>query len=62
MLCPLCQTEMRISRSVYRLKNIDPPEMVIAHDLVCRSKKCPNYDKVVKTIENPVEVEVYQPS
>lgn len=62
MLCPLCQTEMRISRSVYRLKKIDPPEMVIAHDLVCRSKQCPNYDKVVETIENPVEVEVNQPS
>ena len=62
MLCPQCQTEMRISHSAYKLKSIDPPLMVMAQDMVCRYKDCPNYDKVVTTIENPVDIEVEIPS
>lgn len=64
MKCPLCQREMRISRSAYKLKNVDPPELVIVHDHMCRNPKCSNYNKVVTTKENPitVETEVNQPS
>ena len=64
MKCPLCQREMRISRSAYKLKSVDPPELVMTHEMVCRYKQCSNYNKVVTTTENPitVETEVNQPS
>lgn len=64
MLCPLCQTEMRISHSAYKLKSVDPPKLVMAQDMVCRYKECPNYNKIVTTVENPIQVEteINQPS
>ena len=64
MKCPLCQREMRISHSAYRLKQLNPPKLVVAQEMVCRYPQCPNYQKVVETVENPIEVEtdVNQPS
>lgn len=52
MLCPICQTEMRISNRRYKVKNDDTAEkatqLFAVYDYLCRKRDCPNYDKVVK--------------
>lgn len=44
---------MAISNSRYVLND---GKLYIEQDLKCRSRQCPNYDKVVKKIRNPLEV------
>lgn len=55
---------MRISRSTYKV-SLDNGEakLFMEQELRCRSKQCPNYDKVVQTVRNPIEnVEVDTPA
>lgn len=55
MKCPLCQTEMIISRSRNTLENDDTPDiptkLFIEQDLKCRNRECKNYDQVVDTVK-----------
>ena len=56
MKCPLCQVEMRITRSRNVVENDTTPNEVtklyIEQDLSCLNKQCANYKKVVKTVRN----------
>lgn len=53
MKCPLCQVEMRISKSRYVIENDDTPDeetkLFIEQDMTCINKTCANYEKVVDT-------------
>jgi hypothetical protein len=57
MLCPQCKVEMRLSPPRYRVSN---NKLFIVQDYICRSKQCPNYDKVVETRETELEAEIEQ--
>ena len=52
MLCPLCQTEMKIRSN----KLVEKKDGSLAYrmDFECRSKDCPNYGKVVESTYDPV--------
>ena len=58
MKCPLCQVEMRITRSRNVVENDTTPSvptrLFVEQDLSCLNKQCPNYKKVVKTIRNEI--------
>lgn len=58
--CPLCKIEMRIGASRHVVKNDDTPDkktqLFLQQDLVCRSRQCPNYGKVVKVVENEIQL------
>ena len=60
MKCPLCQVEMRISKSRYILEDDDTPEkntkLYIEQDMSCMNKRCNNYDTVVTTVRNEVPI------
>lgn len=48
MKCPICQVEMRISKSRNIVEIIDNvPHLYLELDMSCRNKECKNYDKVV---------------
>ena len=53
MKCPLCNTEMRIKSSGYVLND---GKLFTKQVLTCRKKDCPNYEKDVKIIYNPLPV------
>ena len=53
MLCPKCDTEMRIKASEYVLND---GKLFSKQTLTCRNKKCQNFDKDVKIIYPPLEV------
>ena len=52
MLCPKCKNLLRIAASRVEVTGDDDPDIptqvFLVQDLVCRTKKCPNYEKVVK--------------
>lgn len=58
MKCPLCKIEMRIGASRHVTKNDNTPDketqLFLQQDLLCRSRQCPNYGKVVQTVENEI--------
>ena len=60
MKCPLCQTEMRISRTRYRTKNDDTADaetkLYAVQTLVCRNPQCENYGNVVTEVEHPLPI------
>ena len=60
MKCPLCQVEMRISRSRNVVENDDTPDtptkLFVEQELVCFNKNCANHGKIVKTIRNEVPI------
>lgn len=60
MKCPLCQVEMRISRSRNVVENDDTPDtptkLFIEQELKCLNKNCQNYDKVMQTFKNEVPI------
>lgn len=60
MKCPLCQVEMRISRSRNVVENDDTPNtptrLFIEQELKCFNKNCKNYDKVVETSKNELPI------
>lgn len=58
MKCPLCQVEMRISRSRNVVENDDTPneetKLYIDQELMCLNKSCANYEQVVQTVRNEI--------
>jgi hypothetical protein len=60
MKCPLCQVEMRISRSRNVLENDDTPneetKLYIEQELTCLNKNCQNFEKVVQTVRNELPI------
>lgn len=60
MKCPLCQLEMRISRSRNVVENDDTPNAVtklfIEQEVSCVNKNCENFNKVVKTFKNEIPI------
>ena len=60
MKCPLCQVEMRISRSRNIVENDDTPDiptqLFIEQELSCMNKNCANYEKVVQTVKNELPI------
>jgi hypothetical protein len=53
MKCPLCQVEMRItkSRNVVEMQD-NTPHLFIEMELSCMNKECKNYDQVVETTKD----------
>lgn len=60
MKCPLCQVELRISRSRNVLENDDTPEeptkLFVEHELTCLNKNCSNYEQTVQTVKNELPI------
>ena len=60
MKCPLCQVEMRISKSRMVVENDDTPneetKLYVEQELTCMNKGCANYESVVETYKNPIPV------
>ena len=60
MKCPLCQVEMRISKSRYILEDDDTPDrptkLYVVQNLSCVNKACENYDKDVETIKTEIPI------
>jgi len=60
MKCPLCQVEMRISRSRNVVENDDTPDqdtkLYIEQELMCLNKSCSNYEQVVETVKNELPI------
>lgn len=60
MKCPLCNVEMAINASRYKVDGDNSSEtetkLYIEQDIVCRNKNCTNFGKVVKTIKNPLQL------
>ena len=57
MKCPVCQVELRITRSRNLIEmDGDKPRLFVEMDLTCINKQCQNYEKVVETSrsEQPV--------
>lgn len=60
MKCPLCQVELRITRSRNLLENDDTPDVptkvFIEQELSCLNKGCSNYETVVETIRHELPI------
>ena len=60
MKCPLCQVEMRITRSRNVIENDDTPNeetrLYVEQELTCLNKSCDNYEKVVETSRNELPI------
>lgn len=57
MKCPLCQLEMRISKSRNIVEIEDNvPHLYVEMDLSCTNKSCENYNSIVETVrsEQPI--------
>ena len=53
MVCPLCNTEMRIKATDYVMND---GKLFIKQTFTCRNKTCPNHGKDVKSIYTPLVV------
>ena len=60
MKCPLCQVEMRITKSRNVVLNDDTPneetKLYVEQDLSCMNKTCANYENVVQTVRNELPI------
>lgn len=60
MKCPLCQVEMRITRSRNILENDDNPDiptrLFVVQEVSCMNKDCANYEKVVDSVKNELPI------
>lgn len=60
MKCPVCQVELRITRSVNKLENDDTPDkptkLFVVQELSCVNKNCERYNTVVETTKNEIPV------
>lgn len=56
MKCPLCQVEMRISRTRYKTTQEPPIRLFAIQSLVCRSKQCENFGVVVEEVSHELAV------
>ena len=58
MKCPLCNLEMRITKSINRVEHDDTPDeetkLFIIQELTCVNKRCPNFDKVVESVKDEI--------
>ena len=56
MKCPLCQVELRITRSRNVVEHDDTPDqatkLYVEQELSCMNKNCGNYKTVVHTVKN----------
>ena len=53
MKCPLCNVEMRIKASDYVMND---GNLFLRQILTCRKRDCPNYEKDVKNLYEPLTV------
>jgi hypothetical protein len=60
MKCPLCQVEMRITRSRNILENDNDPDiptkLFVVQEVSCMNKDCANYEKVVDSVKNELPI------
>lgn len=60
MKCPLCQVEMRITKSRMVVENDDTPDeetkLFIEQNLSCLNKGCSNYETVIETIRHELPI------
>ena len=60
MKCPLCQVELRITKSRNVVENDDTPNeptrLFVEQDLSCLNKNCNNYKKVLQTVRSELEI------
>lgn len=60
MKCPLCQVELRITKSRNIVENDDTPNeptrLFVEQDLSCLNKNCNNYKKVIQTVRSEIEI------
>ena len=60
MKCPLCQVELRITRSRNVVEHDDTPneetKLYVEQELSCLNKGCANYNTVVETIRNEIPI------
>jgi len=60
MKCPVCQLELRITRSRNVIENDDRPDaptkLYVEQEMRCLNKNCRNFDKIVETVklEQPI--------
>ena len=60
MKCPVCQLELRITRSRNVVENDDRPDsptkLYVEQEMRCLNKQCRNFDKIVETVrlEQPI--------
>ena len=56
MKCPLCQVEMRISKTWYKKTTTEPIKLYAVQEFECRNGNCKNYGKVVDEVKHELEV------
>ena len=60
MKCPLCQVEMRITRSRNVVENDDTPnaptKLFVEQEISCLNKNCNNYNTVVETVKSEIPI------
>ena len=60
MKCPLCNVEMRITKTRNILENDNTPDaetkLYVEQDLSCMNKNCPNYEKIVETSKTEIPI------
>ncbi len=60
MKCPLCQVELRITRSRNVVEHDDTPneetKLFVEQELTCLNKSCPNYETVAQTIRSELPI------
>lgn len=60
MKCPLCKTEAYIKASRYVVEgdttDTEETKLYVEQTMVCRNKNCNNFEKVVHTVKNPINL------
>lgn len=60
MKCPLCDVELRITKSRMLVENDDTPnedtKLYIEQVLTCLNNNCSNYEKTVETVKNEIPI------
>lgn len=55
MVCPTCKILCRVGKTYYKTANDDTPDLptkiFLCHEMICRNRACPEYNKVVDTLE-----------
>lgn len=54
MKCPLCNVEMRIDKTAFVIK--EDGSYAQKMYLKCRNRECPNYDRIVTSVYDPIVV------
>lgn len=61
MKCPKCNTEAKIVKTQYVAENDDSPDiptkLYIEQLFACRNPQCVDFEKVIKTVRNPLSLE-----